>query len=133
MDEDLVFRALADTTRRRLLDLLFEHNGMTLSELCASVAATPQSSPDVASPHPVMTRQAVSKHLAILEAANLVVTRRQGRDKIHSLNPVPIHEIADRWIAKYQRLHLAALHHLKTTLEAPRFDLGEPKSKSKEK
>ncbi len=64
-----------------------------------------------------MSRQAISKHLALLEAANLIATRRQGRDKLHYLNPIPIHEIADRWIAKYQRLNLAALHELKERLE----------------
>jgi DNA-binding transcriptional ArsR family regulator len=105
VEDDLVFRALADATRRALLDSLFEHNGQTLSQLCARFSRDS------------MSRQAISKHLALLEAANLIATRRQGRDKLHYLNPIPIHEIADRWIAKYQRLNLAALHELKERLE----------------
>jgi len=105
MDADIVFRALADPSRRHLLDRLFEKNGQTLSELCAGLD---------------MTRQAVSKHLALLEEANLVATRRQGRDKLHYLNPVPIHEIAERWIGKYERARLNALSSLKKNLEATR-------------
>lgn len=105
MQDDAVFRALADPTRRALLDLLFQRNGQTLSQLCELF--TGES----------MTRQAISKHLALLEAANLIATRRQGREKQHYLNPVPIHEITDRWIAKYQRMHLALLHDLKAKLE----------------
>jgi len=99
---DDVFRALADASRRELLDRLHAQNGQTLSELCARLA---------------MTRQAVSKHLAILESANLVVTVRRGREKLHYLNPVPIHEIAMRWIGKYERTRLDALAELKKGLE----------------
>ena len=100
---DDVFRALADASRRELLDRLFAQNGQTLNELCARLA---------------MTRQAVSKHLAILEDANLVATVRRGREKLHYLNPVPIHEIAERWIGKYERHRLSALAELKKGLEA---------------
>lgn len=102
MDADIVFRALADPSRRLLLDRLFEQNGQTLNELCAGME---------------MTRQAVSKHLTLLEEANLIVTRKQGRDKLHYLNPVPIHEIADRWIGKYERARLDVLSELKKNLE----------------
>jgi DNA-binding transcriptional ArsR family regulator len=101
MDE--VFKALADASRRELLDRLRAENGQTLSELCSRLA---------------MTRQAVSKHLAILEAANLVAIVWRGREKLHYLNPVPIHEIADRWIGKFERSRLAALGDLKKALEA---------------
>jgi DNA-binding transcriptional ArsR family regulator len=100
MDE--VFKALADPGRRRLLDVLFERNGQTLGELCA---------------HLDISRQAVTKHLAILERANLVVTVRRGREKLHFLNPVPIHEIGERWIKKYEQPRLAALSELKNALE----------------
>ena len=103
-DADLVFRALADTNRRLLLDRLFAQNGQTLSDLCEGIE---------------MTRQAVSKHLRILEEANLIATRRRGRDKLHFLNPVPIHLIADRWINKYERVQLRALTNLKQALETP--------------
>ncbi|MGA7489785.1 MAG: metalloregulator ArsR/SmtB family transcription factor [Xanthobacteraceae bacterium] len=106
MDE--VFRALADASRRELLDRLHAHNGQTLNELCARLTETGTS----------MTRQAVSKHLAILERANLVATVRRGREKLHYLNPVPIHEIAERWIGKYERHRLSALAELKRGLEA---------------
>jgi DNA-binding transcriptional ArsR family regulator len=99
---DAVFKALADASRRELLDRLRADNGQTLNELCACLA---------------MTRQAVSKHLAILEEANLVVTIRRGREKLHYLNPVPIHEIADRWIGKFERSRLAALSDMKRALE----------------
>jgi DNA-binding transcriptional ArsR family regulator len=102
MSMDAVFKALADPLRRRLLDDLHERNGRTLGELCEGRG---------------MSRQAVSKHLAILEAANLVATEKRGREKLHYLNPVPIHEIADRWIGKYERAPLAVLAHLKRTLE----------------
>jgi DNA-binding transcriptional ArsR family regulator len=101
---DAVFRALADASRRELLDRLRAENGQTLSELCRRLA---------------MTRQAVSKHLAILEQANLVVTVRQGREKLHYLNPVPIHDIAERWIGKFERSRLQALSELKKKLEEP--------------
>ena len=100
---DDVFRALADASRRELLDRLFMQNGQTLNELCDRL---------------VMTRQAVSKHLAILEDANLVATVKRGREKLHYLNPVPIHEIAERWIGKYERHRLSALAELKKGLEA---------------
>jgi len=102
MSMDQVFKALADPLRRQLLDDLFHRNGRTLNELCEGRG---------------MTRQAVSKHLAILAAANLVASEKRGREKLHYLNPVPIHEIADRWIGKYERAPLAALAHLKRTLE----------------
>lgn len=99
---DDVFKALADATRRELLDRLRAENGQTLRELCERMA---------------MSRQAVSKHLAILEAANLVATVWRGREKLHFLNPVPIHEIAERWIAKFERGRLDALAELKRNLE----------------
>jgi DNA-binding transcriptional ArsR family regulator len=102
MSMEAVFRALADPARRKLLDSLHARNGQTLSELCEGHA---------------MTRQAVTKHLTILEKANLVVTRKHGREKLHYLNPVPIHEIADRWISKYERSRLRALADLKKSLE----------------
>lgn len=102
MEMDAVFRALADGSRRKLLDRLFERNGQTLGELCDGLA---------------MSRQAVTKHLLILEQANLVVTLWRGREKLHYLNPVPIHEIAERWIRKYERGRLRALAELKKNLE----------------
>ena len=105
---DDVFKALADASRRELLDRLYAHNGQTLNELCVRFAETGTS----------MTRQAVSKHLAILEGANLVATVRRGREKLHYLNPVPIHELAERWIGKYERHRLSALAELKRGLEA---------------
>jgi DNA-binding transcriptional ArsR family regulator len=105
---DDVFRALADASRRELLDRLYAHNGQTLNGLCARLTESGTS----------MTRQAVSKHLAILEGANLVATVRRGREKLHYLNPVPIHDIAERWIGKYERHRLSALAELKRGLEA---------------
>jgi DNA-binding transcriptional ArsR family regulator len=102
MSMDAVFKALADPTRRALLDALRARNGQTLSEL---------------SERPDMTRQAVTKHLRLLEAANLVVTQKRGREKLHYLNPVPIHDIAERWIDKFERGRLSALADLKRTLE----------------
>jgi DNA-binding transcriptional ArsR family regulator len=102
MSDDAVFRALADASRRQLLDRLHEQNGQTLGELCRELD---------------MTRQAVTKHLAILEEANLVATRRRGRQKLHFINPVPINEIAERWIGKFDRPRLAALSDLKQSLE----------------
>jgi DNA-binding transcriptional ArsR family regulator len=101
MDE--VFKALADASRRALLDRLHAKNGQTLSELCDGLA---------------MTRQAVTKHLAILEAANLVATIKHGREKLHYLNPVPIHQIGERWIKKFERDRLKALNDLKRRLES---------------
>ena len=100
MDE--VFKALADATRRELLDRLRADNGQTLSELCERLD---------------MSRQAVTKHLAILEGANLVTPVRKGREKEHYLNPVPINDIAERWISKYERGRLRALSDLKRNLE----------------
>jgi DNA-binding transcriptional ArsR family regulator len=102
MDDDVVFKALADASRRRLLDRLYDTNGQTLSELCEGLA---------------MTRQAVSKHLSILEAANLVVAQKRGRERLHFLNPVPINAIAERWINKFDEGRLAALADLKRALE----------------
>ena len=102
MSMDAVFKALADPLRRQLLDDLRQRNGQTLNELCEGRG---------------MTRQAVTKHLGILEAANLVVTERRGREKLHHLNPVPIHDIADRWIGKFERWRLGALADLKRKLE----------------
>jgi len=99
---DKVFKALAGPSRRQLLDRLHANNGQTLGELCA---------------HLDMTRQAVTKHLALLEAANLVVTIWRGREKLHYLNPVPIHVIAGRWIGKYERGRLRVLAELKKQLE----------------
>jgi DNA-binding transcriptional ArsR family regulator len=99
---DLVFKALADKSRRRLLDLLHEGNGRTLGELCE---------------HLDMSRQAVTKHLNILEEANVVVVVWHGREKLHYLNPVPLHEIYERWIGKFERQRLRALHELKKGLE----------------
>jgi DNA-binding transcriptional ArsR family regulator len=100
MDE--VFKALADPSRRSLLDRLHTRGGQTLGELCEGIA---------------MTRQAVTKHLAILEEANLVTTLRHGREKLHYLNPVPIHQIGERWIRKFERAKLVALGELKKKLE----------------
>jgi DNA-binding transcriptional ArsR family regulator len=102
MDLDAAFRALADSSRRALLDRLYEQNGQTLAQLCEGLD---------------MSRQAVTKHLVILEQANLVVVQWQGREKLHYLNPVPIHEIAERWIRKYERGRLRALAELKKQLE----------------
>ena len=99
---DRVFKALADRSRRRLLDQLRADNGQTLGELCE---------------HLDMTRQGVTKHLARLEAADLVTTVWRGREKLHYLNPVPIHEIAERWIGKYERSRLKMLQELKKGLE----------------
>lgn len=99
---DLLFKALADPGRRRLLDRLRVRGGVTLSELCEGME---------------MTRQGVTKHIALLEAAGLVVTLRKGREKLHYLNPVPIHEIAERWIRPFERSRLEALRDLKARLE----------------
>jgi DNA-binding transcriptional ArsR family regulator len=107
MDE--VFKALADSSRRKLLDELFKSNGRTLGELCE---------------HLDMTRQAVTKHLVILEAADLVVIVWRGREKLHYLNPVPLHEISERWIGKYERHRLQALSDLKKGLEENKTKKG---------
>lgn len=101
-DVDAVFKALSDLSRRQLLDRLFAQNGQTLGELCRQMD---------------MTRQAVSKHLAVLEEARLVVSVRRGREKLHYLNPVPIGEIYERWIGKYERHRVRALNELKRALE----------------
>ncbi len=101
-DDDLVFKALADPTRRFLLDRLFERDGRTLTELESELA---------------MTRFGVMKHLRVLEDAGLIVTRKAGREKLHFLNPVPIHLIHDRWIDKYAERRVSALIDLKTELE----------------
>lgn len=101
---DLLFKALADPGRRSLLDLLHAHDGSTLSELCESMD---------------MTRQGVTQHLAVLEAANLVTTIWRGREKLHFLNPVPLQDIYERWIAKFEKPRLQALDKLKRRLEKP--------------
>jgi DNA-binding transcriptional ArsR family regulator len=101
-DADKVFKALADPGRRLLLDRLHGDNGQTLGQLCQ---------------HLNMTRQAVTKHLKLLEKATLVATLWRGREKLHYLNPVPIHEIAERWIGKYERSRLRILAELKRNLE----------------
>lgn len=106
---DAVFRALADASRRDLLDRLNERNGQSLRELCAGLE---------------MSRQAVSKHLAVLEAARLVVPVRHGREKLHYLNPVPVHELAGRWIGRCERGRPAAPAGPKHTLEGP--TMGKP-------
>ena len=102
MNDDPVFRALADASRRKLLDKLHQKNGQTLGELCQGLR---------------MTRQAVAKHLAILKKANLVSWKREGRERFHFINPVPINEIAERWIGKFERGRLRALSDLKKNLE----------------
>ena len=99
---DKVFKALADSSRRELLDRLRARNGQTLSELCQGMA---------------MTRQALTQHLGLLEDANLVSVQWQGREKLHYLNPVPIQEIYVRWIGKFERSRLKALHNLKQALQ----------------
>jgi DNA-binding transcriptional ArsR family regulator len=101
-DTDLLFKALADPSRRKLLDLLHAHDGRALSQLCE---------------HLDMTRQGVTQHLGVLEAANLVVTMWRGREKLHFLNPVPLQEIYERWIAKFEKPRLKALGDLKRRLE----------------
>lgn len=100
---DLVFRALADDSRRALLDSLCAHSGQTLNELCSGLA---------------MSRQAVSKHLVILQEANLIATVKRGREKLHYLNAVPIAQIANRWIRKFERHRVDALVDLKKRLES---------------
>ena len=102
MDMDGVFKALASPARRKLLDTLRAKNGQTLGELCTNLD---------------MSRQAVTQHLGRLAGANLVATIRRGREKLHYLNPVPIHEIYERWIVKYERQHLDALRDLKKRAE----------------
>jgi DNA-binding transcriptional ArsR family regulator len=113
-DMDKVFKALADPTRRQLLDRLHAHNGQTLGQLCEQMH---------------MTRQAVTKHLVQLEWADLVVTIRRGREKLHYLNPVPIQQIYERWIGKFERDKLHALHELKKNLEANEGRRDQPREK----
>jgi DNA-binding transcriptional ArsR family regulator len=103
-DTEALFKALADANRRKLLDLLHAHDGRTLNQLCG---------------HMDMTRQGVTQHLDVLEAANLVVVVRQGREKLHFLNPVPLQEIYERWLAKFEKPRLQALAELKHRLEKP--------------
>jgi DNA-binding transcriptional ArsR family regulator len=105
MDDDRVFKALADPSRRRLLDRLRRKNGLTLNVLCEGME---------------MSRQAVTKHLALLEEANLVAVEWDGREKLHFLNPVPINEIAERWIGKFDLPRVSALADLKKKLEKKR-------------
>jgi len=106
-DEDKLFKALADASRRKLLDRLRKKAGLTLGELCER--------------HD-MSRQALTKHLALLEDANLVVTRKQGREKLHYLNPVPISDIYTRWIGKFEKSRVEALNILKHALEEKNDD-----------
>jgi DNA-binding transcriptional ArsR family regulator len=103
-DPNLLFKALADPSRRKLLDVLYAHDGQTLGELCT---------------HLDMTRQAVTQHLGLLETANLVATQWRGREKLHFLNPVPLQQLYERWIAKFEKPRLAALSDLKRKLEDP--------------
>ena len=97
-----MFKALADPSRRELIDRLHARNGQTLSELCHGLD---------------MARQSVTQHLGLLEDANLISVKRQGREKLHYFNPVPIHEIYERWIRKFEQPRLDALHSFKTKLE----------------
>ena len=102
MDADKVFKALGDPTRRKLLDLLYEQNGQTLGQLCE---------------HLDMARQSVTQHLGLLEEASLVSTVWRGREKLHFINPVPLHEVYERWVRKFERQRLSLLHDLKSELE----------------
>jgi DNA-binding transcriptional ArsR family regulator len=106
MDQDKTFKALGDPTRRKLLDLLCENNGQTLGQLCENLD---------------MTRQSATQHIGLLEAANLVTTVKRGREKLHFINPVPLHDIYERWVRKFETQRLKLLHDLKTELE------GDPK------
>ncbi|MDP2121521.1 MAG: metalloregulator ArsR/SmtB family transcription factor [Hoeflea sp.] len=101
-DADKVFKALADPTRRLLLDLLCKRNGQSLGELCEGLA---------------MARQSATQHLGILEDANLISTVRRGREKLHFINPVPLHEVYERWVRKFETQRLTLLHDLKQELE----------------
>lgn len=116
MDIDKVFKALADPTRRRLLDQLHSESGQTLGALCE---------------HMDMTRQAVTQHLQLLEAANLVAVVWQGREKLHYINAVPLHEIHTRWIAKFEHSRLDVLHTLKQQLEQGKQDDNNSKPHDK--
>ena len=102
MNDDAVFKALADPSRRKLLDRLHRKNGQTLGELCTGLD---------------MTRQAVAKHLRVLRKGNLVSWKREGRERLHFINPVPINDIAERWINKFEQPRLQALSRLKRKLE----------------
>ena len=102
MTDDLVFKALGDPTRRMLLDLLCEKNGQTLGQLCE---------------HLQMTRQSATQHIGLLEAANLVTAVKRGREKLHYINPVPLHDIYERWVRKFETQRLSLLHDLKSELE----------------
>jgi len=106
-DDDKVFKALADSSRRQLLDRLYKKNGLTLGQLCKEYD---------------MSRQAVTKHLVILEDANLVITLKRGREKLHFINPVPISEISTRWIDKFEEGRLKALNNLKLALQEKNDD-----------
>ena len=116
---DVVFKALADSSRRKLLDELHKENGQTLSELCEQLE---------------MTRQAVTKHLVLLEKASLIAVVWRGREKLHYLNPMPLHEIYERWMGKYERHRLQALSDLKRGLESSAGRIrrgGQTKTKQK--
>ncbi len=102
MEPDQVFKALGDPTRTRILDLLHAENGQTLGQLCSQLE---------------MTRQSATQHLGILEAANLVSVVWRGREKLHYLNPVPLHEVYERWVRKFEKHRLEVLHDLKNQLE----------------
>lgn len=102
MNDDQVFKALADPTRRMLLDRLYDNNGQTLGQLCDNLG---------------MARQSATQHLGLLEAANLVSTVKRGREKLHFINPVPLHEVYERWVRKFEHRGLSLLHDLKTELE----------------
>ncbi len=102
MDADKVFKALGDPTRRKLLDLLCDQNGQTLGQLCDQLD---------------MARQSVTQHIGLLEEANLVSTVWRGREKLHFINPVPLHEVYERWVRKFERQRLSLLHDLKKELE----------------
>ena len=104
LDTDLLFKALADPSRRKLLDQLHASDGQTLNELCEQLD---------------MTRQGVTQHLNVLEDANLVATTWRGREKLHFLNPVPLQDIYERWLAKFEKPRLKALANLKRRLERP--------------
>lgn len=102
MDDDKVFKALGDPSRRKLLDLLCAENGQTLGQLCNNLD---------------MTRQSVTQHLGLLETANLISTVKRGREKYHFINPVPLHDVYERWVRKFEQQRLSLLHDLKSELE----------------
>jgi DNA-binding transcriptional ArsR family regulator len=112
-DEDRIFKALGDSSRRFLLDLLFKQDGQTLGDLEARLA---------------MSRFGVMKHLKVLEHAGLVITRRQGREKLHYLNAVPIRLIHDRWIDKYREREVSALANLKASLESSKWTAAKKRA-----